>query len=89
MFEAQLGSDCVPSPGELRKELCPPRDPLCLAAALPSWLQTACLELTCFRDAQQESREQMAVEVLFVTCCLPQWFPSAPKAPFIIGRFLL
>lgn len=60
-----------------------PRDPLCLPAALPSWLKTVFLELTCLRDAQKESKEQMAVEVSFVTYCLPQGLPLCPQVPFV------
>lgn len=62
---------------------CPPRDPLCLPAALPSGLKTVFSELTCLGEAQKESEEQMAVEVSFVTYCLTQWLPLCPQAPFV------
>lgn len=87
MCDAQLGGYCLLSPGEWGRSLCPPSDPLCLPAALPSWLQTVFLELTCHRHAQKASKEQMAVAVSLATYCLLQWLPFATSPLLVNGKF--
>lgn len=82
IFGAQLGSDCIPSPGRLGKESVPSRWSRCLPAALPSWLEAVFLELTCcsLRDSHKASEEQVAVVVSLATYYLLPWLPFARPA---------